>query len=149
MTKLTKMIEIEAAPEKVFAFINDLKKENEISKGFAEGELTSKGPIGVGSTIHYVAKAGGSQAEWDAEITEFVENKKVAMRSIGASKFKFIGVRTLEPTAKGTKFTSSMDYQLPYSILGRVVDKLRVRKDMEKSMDRTLASMKKAIEAES
>ena len=69
-------------------------------------------------------------------------------RAIGASKLKINNaLRTLEPTAKGTKLTSTMDYELPYSILGKLVDKLRVSRDVEKTMERTLRDTKKALEA--
>jgi hypothetical protein len=69
-------------------------------------------------------------------------------RAIGESKLKINNaLRTLEPTAKGTKLTSTMDYELPYSILGKLVDKLRVSKDVEKTMERTLRDTKKALEA--
>ena len=147
MGKLTKSIEIGASPEKVFAFINDTKKMNEINKGNLEMEPTSKGPIGVGSTSHWVATAGGNQQEWDMEVTEFVKNKKMVTKTIGASKFKTTLLVTLEPTAKGTKLTYSMDYELPYSVLGKLVDKLKVGKDMEKNMGAMLEKAKKALEA--
>lgn len=147
MGKVTKSIEIEASPEKVFAFILDSKKLNETSKGSLEMEPTSKGPVGVGSTSHWVATAGGTQSEWDMEITEFVKNKKMVARTIGASKFKLTLLSTLEPTAKGTKFSYSMDYELPYSLLGKLVDKLKVGKDMEKNIGAMMENMKKALEA--
>lgn len=147
MTKLTKSIEIEASPEKVFDFVTDMEKLNEITKGFQEIEITSKGPIGVGTTGHIVGKAGGSQMELDMEITEFEKNKKVSMRTIGASKLKAQMSDILEPTAKGTKLTRTSDYELPYSILGKIIDKLRVSKDMEKSMEKVLRDTKKALEA--
>jgi carbon monoxide dehydrogenase subunit G len=147
VTKLTKSIDIEASPEKVWAFIFDLKKMNELTKGFSEGEYASKGPIGVGTKMHYVGKAGGSQAEFDTEITEFEKNKKASMHTIGASKFRVVNAsRTLEPTAKGTKLTTTMEYELPYSILGKIVDKLKVSKDIEKTAERTLENVKKALE---
>jgi carbon monoxide dehydrogenase subunit G len=146
VAKLTKSVEIEASPEKVFTFANDLKKMNDAMKGWAEGESTSEA-VGVGTKMHYVGVAGGSTAEWDMEVTEFVKNKKVAMRTIGASKFKMTNSWTLEPTAKGTKCTFSMEYEVPYSILGKLVDKLKVSKDMEKSMNKMLENMKKALEA--
>jgi len=146
VAKLTKSIEIGASPEKVFTFTNDTKKMNDAMKGWAEGESTSK-VVGVGATMHYVGVAGGSQAEWDMEVTEFVKNKKVAMRTIGASKFKMTNSWVLEPTTKGTKSTFSMEYEVPYSVLGKLVDKLKVSKDMEKSMSKMLENMKKALEA--
>ena len=97
MGKLTKIIEIEASPEKVFAFILDSEKLNEMNKGNVEMEPTSKGPVGVGSTSHWVGTAGGNHQEWDMEITEFVKNKKAVSRTIGASKFKLTASYTLNP----------------------------------------------------
>lgn len=146
MGKLTKSIEIGASPEKVFAFFLDSEKINEINKGNLEMEPTSKGPVGVGSTSHWVATAGGNQQEFDMEINEFVKNKKMAMRTIGASKFKGTMSFALESTAKGTKFTYSTDYELPYSVLGKLVDKLKVGKDMEKNIGAMMEKAKKALE---
>jgi hypothetical protein len=40
-----------------------------------------------------------------------------------------------------------MEYEVPYSVLGKLVDKLKVSKDMEKSMNKMLENMKKALEA--
>jgi hypothetical protein len=54
---------------------------------------------------------------------------------------------TFEPTAKGTKWTMSMDYEVPYSVLGKVIDKLKIGKDIEKSMGKMQANVKKALEA--
>ena len=126
--------------------LSDMEKMNKARVGFTEGEYTSKHE-GVGRTAHYVGKAGGSQAEWDMETTEFVKNKKVSARTIGVSKFKMSALWTLEPTAKGTKLTYSMDYELPYSLLGKVVDKVRVGKVIEKQQSQTLENIKKALEA--
>ena len=147
MGKVTKSIEIEAPPEKVFDFINDMEKSNKMSKGVSEGEYTSKGPIGVGTTLHMVGKVGGTQAEFDMIITEFLKNRKVSMRTIGSSKFKMKGSMILEPTAKGTKLTNSMDYEVPYSVLGKVIDKLKVGKDLDKVMGKMVENVKKVLEA--
>jgi uncharacterized protein YndB with AHSA1/START domain len=140
--KLTKSIEIEASPEKVFAFIIDDKKMSEA--GSVKVETTSEGPFGVGTTRHFVGAAG---PKYDMQITEFVKNKKIALHTIGASKFKMTVLWTLEPTAKGTKLTNSMDYELPYSLLGKLVDKVRVGKLIEKQQSQTLENVKKALEA--
>ena len=147
MAKLTKSIEIEASPEKVFAFMIDSEKMNEINKGFTEIEYTSKGPVGVGTTMHIVSAVGGAHGEWDMEVTEFVKNEKVVQCTIGAGKFKGSFSWTYEPTAKGTKVTFCMDYKLPYSVLGKLVDKLKVGKDLEKEIGKSQENLKKALEA--
>jgi carbon monoxide dehydrogenase subunit G len=141
--KFTKSIEIEASPEKVFTFINDDKKMNDSFKT-VKVETTSKGPLGVGTTRHFVGAAGG---KWDGEITEFVENKKIASHTIGKGDMKITDSWILEPTVKGTKLTWNMDYELPYSLLGRIVDKVRVSKVIEKDIDQMLESVKKTLEA--
>ena len=91
--------------------------------------------------------AGGTTAETDLEVTEFVKNQKFAQRSIGASKTKMAFSYTFEPTANGTKVTVNIDYEVPYSILGKLIDKLKVQKDVEKGNSKLLENMKKAIEA--
>jgi uncharacterized protein YndB with AHSA1/START domain len=141
--KFTKSIEIEASPERVFTFINDDKKVNEAFKT-VKVETTSAGPLGVGTTRHFVGAAGG---KWDAEVTEFVKNKKIASHTIGKGDMKNTDSWILEPTAKGTKLIVSMDYELPYSLLGKLVDKVRVSRVIEKDIDQMLESVKKALEA--
>ena len=121
---------------------------NELSKGSSEAEYTSKGPVDIDTTLHYLGQAGGSQAEWDMEIIEFEKNEKMSMRTVGASEFKIQGSHILEPTVKGTKLTNAADYELPYSILGKIVNKLKVQKDIEKQMEKELMDMKKALETE-
>jgi uncharacterized membrane protein len=145
VAKLTKSIEIEASPEKVFAFMLDMEKMNEIMKGDQKGEITSDGPVGVGTTLHMVAKVGGSQQESDMEVTEFEKNKKISTRNVGGSKMQVSHI--LEPTAKGTKLTITYDYELPYSILGKIVDKLMLSRAIEKSTEKELSGIKNALEA--
>jgi len=147
MGKMTKSVEIKAPPEKVFAFLTDVEKLNEIAKGDVEFKQTSKGPWKVGTTLHSVSRQSGSPIESDFEVTEFEKNKKATMRTVKASKFKLQQTCIVEPTAKGTKLTYIADYTLPYSIFGKLVDKLKVQKDMEKSIDRQLMDYKKALEA--
>lgn len=147
MTKITKSIEINASPEKVFAWTSDIKNVNDSMKGFTELKQTSTGPLALGSTFHAVGKAGGSTAEVDMEAIEYVKNKKVVFRTAGAGKLKMTSSWTYEPNANGTKVTYDEEYELPYSILGKLVDKLKVQKDKEKNNTKQLEYMKKAIEA--
>ena len=146
MTKGMKSIEIEASPEKVFACLTDIDKLNEIAKGDVEFKQTSKGPWGVGTTMHWISKGSGQQIEADMEVTEFEKNKKVTMRTVGKSKMKVNIKYVYEPTATGTKLTKTTDYELPYSILGKIIDKLSVRKNMEKMDEKALRDLKKVLE---
>ena len=50
------------------------------------------------------------------------------------------------PTKAGTKVTQTIDYELPYSVLGKLIDKLRVHKAMDKSYDVALKKLKDIME---
>ena len=53
---------------------------------------------------------------------------------------------TLSPSETGTKATFMMDYDLPYYILGKIIDKLRVCKALEKGTARALKKLKTLVE---
>ena len=146
MTKLTKSIEIQASPEKIFAFMLSDKMNNVWGK-WMEGKWTTEGPVGVASISHWVAKPGYKiKGEWDEVVTEFQENKMMTMKTVEGSKMKMEVTGFLEPTPNGTKVTYTEEYQVPYSVLGMVMDKLSLRKETEKFMESFLQELKKNIE---
>jgi uncharacterized membrane protein len=112
---------------------------------FKKVEWTSKDKHKVGSTVHITTELAGIKSAWDGETTEYTENEKVAWRSTGGS-FTGIGFNALSTTKAGTKVTIMMDYELPYSILGKLIDKLRFHKALEKSYDIGLKKMKDILE---
>jgi hypothetical protein len=144
--KVTKSIEIEASPEKVFTWLLDIKNMNDASKGMIEYKSTSKGPLELGSTMHFIGVAGGQTQETDMEVTEFVKDKRLAFRSVEGSKTKMALSLTLEPITNVTKLTSESEYEVPYSFVGKLVDKLKIQKDIEKNTAKILEYIKKAVE---
>ena len=86
------------------------------------------------------------KAEWDGETTEKIENQKVGWRSIGGG-FTGFGSHSLTPSATGTKVTMVLDYDMPYSVLGKIMDKLKFHKAFEKTLDDGLKKLKAMVEA--
>jgi uncharacterized membrane protein len=112
-----------------------------------EGKWTSDGPVSVGSTSHWIAKPDFKiKGEWDEVVTEFEENKKLAMKTVEGSKLKMVVTGLLEPTDVGTKLTYVEEYEVPYSVLGKLIDKLSLRKETEKFMEDMMENLKRAIE---
>jgi uncharacterized protein YndB with AHSA1/START domain len=146
MAKIIKSIEIEAPPEKVFAFVIS-DKMNDVWGEWYSGKWTSEGPVRVGSIGHFVGNPNFLKGEWDMEVTEFVKNKNMTMHTIGKSPMKSTVSMNLEPTTKGTKTTYVDDYEVPYSILGKLIDKVKVSKDMEKAHLKLMENLKKTLEA--
>ena len=148
LTRIEKSIVIEAPVEKVFDFATDV--DNFIKTQPPEMEMTvlsrDKGPDRVGSKGKVRAKFGGQVWEIEMETTELVKNKRRVMRQKGGALKKMEATDLFEPTEKGTKWTLVLEYELPYSLLGKIVDKLKARKDIEKSLDYSVKKMKELIE---
>ena len=96
--------------------------------------------------MHYVTGSGNSTMEFDSEVIEFERNKKFVSHTVGDSKFKGKVSITLEPIVKGTRLNYSMDYKMPYSVIGKLIDKVSVHKKMEAGISNALENGKKAIE---
>lgn len=148
MARIERSIVIEAPVEKVFAFVTDLDNFIKTQPPEMEMEVLSRdeGPQRAGFIAKVRAKVGDQVWELEVETTEFVKNKKHAARQKGGPMKKFDMLDMFEPADGGTKWTSIVEYELPYSLLGKLIDKLKVRKDMEKSMDYSAKKTKELIE---
>ena len=144
MAKIEKSIEINAPLDKVFSLIS-WDRVPEYYDSIKKVEWTSKPIMEVGATVHVFSEIAGAKGEWDAEITEYKDNEKVSWRTTGGN-MTIIYNATLDPAKAGTKLTTSFDYELPYSILGKLIDKLRVHKVMEKEGETALQKMKAIAE---
>ena len=144
LTRIEKSIEINASPEKIWPIIN-WEKLPEWHTDFKTVEWTSKEKDKVGATVHITGETAGVKVEMDLETTELIENEKVAFRTTGGN-MTGLGYVSLSPTKTGTKVTEVIDYQLPYSILGKLIDKLRVHKAIDKSYDVALKKLKDMVE---
>ena len=99
----------------------------------------------VASTLRLTGEIAGTKAEYDVEITELVENERMAFRTTGGN-ITLVVSSTLSPTKDRTKVTFTEDYELQYSIIGKIIDKLRVRKAIEKDVEGALKKLKEMAE---
>ena len=150
MGRLEKSIEIRAPPEKVwemFALDRLLEWEEGYQKNIKSVEYVSEvrtpeDKYRVGASAHVLTK---KQKEFDLEITESLEKEKMTTRSTSGNA-TLIGTYTLKPTEPGTEVTYMMDYELPHSILGKIIDKLVVGRMMEKEYEKALEKLKSILE---
>ena len=144
MARIEESIEIKASPQRIWPVVR-WDRVPEWMDIIKKVEYTSKKKDAVGATAHWIGEAGGVKSEWDTETTEWEINRRGAWRSTAGS-FTGIGSMTLSPTTAGTTATFMMDYDLPYSILGKIIDKLRVCKAVEKGTERALRKLKDTVE---
>ncbi len=148
MGRLEHSLEIEAPLEKVFAFWADPKNLEKFSPEDAEIEVgvTSEGPLGVGSTWHVSGVLAGRKLELEQEYAEFEENRRLTLRQTKGDMKRFDTTMVFEATDKGTKMTMTQDYELPYSVLGKIMDKLKAGKDLERFMKTANEKAKRVLE---
>ena len=52
----------------------------------------------------------------------------------------------LTPSTSGTKFTMAMDYEIPHSFLGKLMDKILIHEALESEFDEGLKELKNLLE---
>ena len=144
LARIEKSIEINAPPEKIWPMIQ-WDRVPEYYDSVKKVEWTSKDKDKVGSTLHVTSEIAGLKGVSDIEITEAIENKKAAWRTTSGN-LTIIYSLTLDPTKTGTKLTNTFDYELPYSVLGKLIDKIRVHKAMDKDAEKALQKIKDTVE---
>jgi uncharacterized membrane protein len=145
LTRIEQTIEMKATPQKVWSLIN-WDTVPKFFESVKRVEWTSKEHNQVGATLHFTSEMAGVKSEADAEITEWTANEKASWRTTSGNP-TMIFTANLAPTQEGTKVTFAVDYEVPYSVLGKVLDKLRIRKAMEKDAENALKKMKAMAEA--
>jgi uncharacterized membrane protein len=147
LARIDKTVEISVPPEKVWPMLF-WDRLSEWLEGIKKGEYTSDEKDKVGATAHVVAGLAGLDVEFDIEITEYSKYKSASWRTTGGN-LTAIGNSILKPIELGTELRLIFDYDLPFSILGKVVDKLLVSREMEKGFDTDLVKLKDMLERQS
>lgn len=150
MGHVERTLEIKAPVEKVWAFMTNWDRVPEWAKTVEKFEITSKQRSGVGMTSHEVGVlAGRWRYEYDGEVTEFVENEIIAWRVVSGDKVVRKGTKvswTLTPTKVGTQLTYTSDYEVPYSIFGKIIERLIFRGRFERQIDGWMENIKSLVE---
>ena len=150
MGRVESSVEIEAPIEKVFAFISDPKNQERVFVDYSmKIEDVSKQPIGVGTKYRPSCVIAGIKAKPHLhELVEFEKNRRIVDREVkGGALNREELTYAFGATDRGTKVTLTIDYKLPYSVVGEVLDKLRMRKAFENFSKDGVQKAKEILEA--
>ena len=150
MSKVSRSVEISAPVENVF---NYYARPEHIAKTFPEDVKMKVTPIkvtegfGIGTQFRIDGDFGGRPLAWDMETIAYSNNELIQVKAInGPFKKNVISVKFSE-TKAGTLLTFESDYELGYSLLGKAIDRLKLKKEIEMGIERSCAAVKKYIEA--
>jgi uncharacterized protein YndB with AHSA1/START domain len=129
--------------DKVFAYMADVRNWPQWYSGMLEGEQTSKGPVGVGTTSQGVSQFLGRRMDWTAEVTKYEPNRKFELK-ITSGPMSIEQSLTFEPVEGGTRFTLVGEGETGgfFRLAEPVVNRMQRRQ-----MEGDLANLKDILEA--
>ena len=137
--------QINAPPEKVFAYVSDLEKHTEWSH-CNEIKKTSEGPVAVGSTYESHGQGPlGSTTNDKVEVTHYQPNQRFGWRSDGSLGMQFLWSFQLQPQDGGTLLIERLDP--PGGLLPTIIGKLFAERETRKVVPEGLAKIKEKLEA--
>jgi ribosome-associated toxin RatA of RatAB toxin-antitoxin module len=144
MPKIERSITINAPVSKVFEYIADPNLTPEWLPGMIETKDIKQTEDGVGSTHNWVYKISGRTFEGKNITEEFMQDKKIVIRSEGSIKTLWNWNFASEDDS--TKLDLSVEYTVPMPVLGRLAEKV-VLKQNEREADLALANIKDKMES--
>jgi len=106
MIKLESSVVINRPIEEVFEFADNPENEPLWQQATQEAELSSEGPMGVGTTLRRVTRFLGRTIESTSEVTEYEVSRKRGGRSTsGPMPYEFVEI--YESVEGGTKITAT------------------------------------------
>ncbi|MBM4405988.1 MAG: hypothetical protein FJ039_07390 [Chloroflexi bacterium] len=97
----------------VFAFVADFSMASKWMPEVKEMKVLSPGPVGVGSKLQEVLRAGPKvKGRYQLEITEWAQDSVIAMKGAGPGIKSFAGRYTFQGVEGGTRMTTAVTVKL-------------------------------------
>ena len=101
---------------------------------------------GVGTVMRIIGEFGGRTMQWDSITCQVTKNKKIVSKALNGPFKKNVITVNFEEINDTTKVTFEADYILPNFIIGIIIDRMHVRKQVINGMDSSLQEVKKSVE---
>ncbi|MBL8164324.1 MAG: SRPBCC family protein [Anaerolineae bacterium] len=147
MPLVEQSIDIEAPVQAVFGMIADQpERQPEWWPPIELQERVSPPPTGLGSVSRYVYNMMGVKIKGEHEVVEMRPNEYLRVKTTSGidSAFEFI----FQPQGRGTHLTIRVDYKLPGSVIGQLLNKLVIEQKNESDLRDGLANLKAILERE-
>ncbi len=141
MAAVTKSITINAPVENIFAFLDDpLNLKDWVPSIMDVKDVTG---AGVGQHYRWHYKMAGVRLEGESTVSEHIPNERRVTQSKGGVVSTW--TYTLDAQDSGIRFTLSVEYTIPVPVLGKLAEKLVLRRN-EREAELALANVKDRIE---
>jgi uncharacterized membrane protein len=147
MPKVEQSIEIHAPISEVYNFIaNQPERMVDWWPPIEVQERVTPAPTVLGSKSRYVYNMMGVKISGQHEVMALNTNQHLLVKTISGidSSFDF----TFQPSASGTKLTIRVDYTMPGSVLGQLLNKIAIEDKNKRDLEEGLQNLKRIIESE-
>lgn len=154
MPSIGHSIVIHAPPERVFTMIaHNPERMPDWWSAFELQQRITPPPTVIGSVSRYVYNMMGVKIKGEHKVIEMRDNEQIFVRTIsgidGAFEFYFEPVQVddpEQPDLMGTRLTVQVDYVLPGSVLGQLLNRLTMEQKNERDLHQALITLKALIE---
>jgi uncharacterized protein YndB with AHSA1/START domain len=136
-------VQIKASPQETMALLSDASRWPDWYPGMTEIKIAAPFPEAGGKVVFKVKSAGISMP-----ITETVLDYQPGKLQLFQMEGMLSGRARWEliPEGDGTRLTTTFDYVLPGSVLGKIADALIAKRMNAKSLEQALQNFKTLVE---
>ncbi len=123
--------------DEVFQFFSDARNLEEITPPWLGFRILTPGPIRIaqGTRIRYRLRLHGIPLGWTTEIRQWKPLDRFVDVQLRGPYRLWHHTHRFVPKDGGTVMTDIVRYRLPLGIVGRLVHRLKVRRDLERIFD--------------
>ena len=146
MAPLVHSVEIDRAPEDVFAYVTDPSRFSEWQDAVVRAQMKSDGPPQQGSKLELTRRMGKREQTMTSELTAYDPPRGYAFRVLDGP-VRARGKGTFEPVGDGrrTRFTFELDFD--GHGIGKLLVPLVVRRQAEKELPESHRKRKERLES--
>ncbi len=130
--------------EEVFEYATNPENEPLWNTGMQESEITSEGPLGVGTKVRSMNRVLGRSVESTWEVTEYEANRRKAVKST-SGPIPFEATSVFESVEGGTKLTFTI--QAEAGGIFRLIAPVIIRMG-KKQTETSFANLKEMLETQ-
>jgi uncharacterized membrane protein len=141
MSTIQTSTNINAPVEKVFAYATDPTNLPEWMTNLSE--VTDVTGSGVGQHYHWKFRMAGVPLRGESTVSEHVPNERRVLDSKGGATSTW--TLTFAPHEDGTTLNLNVDYTIPVPVLGKMVEKLVVKRN-QRDADMWMENLRETME---
>ncbi len=151
MATISKEVIINAPVKEVFTYFarpEHMSEQFPKEIGLSVIPIEVKEGFGVGTIFRVIGNFGGKVLEWDCETLEYIPERKIVARQVSDGPFKKWSITVeFEPLDESkTRTRMIVDYDLPLSFIGSIMDKIKIEKEAERGIENGLYKVKALLE---